>query len=691
MKKVLLVIVFLLLFPNIVLAKDICDSNNIKIKSITLKETNGFAEEKEESSISNNNINLNLKMYDVGDSSIYNITIENTSNEEYYFTKNSMKLENDYLEYSLLTDSEVIPAKNKKTIELKITYKKQILNDSYSDTNKVSITLSDTPLINPNTKSLISYFFILALFLLISFFIIKNKKYLPFTIVLLYFIPLITYATCNVKIEIESKIEIQNKKSLFKALVAANNSSCMIKYNGNVTDTLRKTEPATKVYFDRCIEKRNIIFAGSCWQIIRTNETGGIRVIYNGEPDNGKCESTRQEHKGIIGDRPTSIAMNSPYLYSSSFTYDYDNNTFKLLNPELVTWSNDTYEELLGKYTCRSNEDTCTELYNVNGYVSSKNAYTEKYTIGDTNYAQIGTSTYNLELALQSVGYMYNYRLKTKNKNMTTTEYLYGNSYEYNSETDTYTLSGETQIIGDWESGYDKLDNTHYTCWNTTGQCKKLSFVFYTTWRSSQSYRFAEYIELTKNETVEEILHKLYSSDDLNKYDSTIKSYLENWYLNNLLSYSDYIEDSVYCNDIGISELGGWSSNTETANKNIRFRYPMNSKDISCSNDIYQFTTTNEKAKLKYPINLIQSNELSCLSVDNDNQKLFDLIKTRSTYSITPPYYFVGEDGSSIALTTLWEYPAPVKVNGVRPVISLKPNTLISSGTGSESNPWIVE
>ena len=691
-KKILLLIISLLLIPTFVYAKDTCNDNDIKIKSITLKELNGSSEEVQESSINNNTINLNLKMYDVGDSSTYDITIENTSDEDYYFTKDSMKLENDYLEYSLKNSNEIVPANSTKTIELRIIYMKQIPNNNYIDTNNLSISLSDTPLENPKTNMSKDFVIILILFLLISVFLItNNKKKILLIFIVFYSFPLIVFATCNVKIEIESKIEIQKKKTIFKTLMSEENNSCMVKYNGNVTDTLRKTEPATKVYFDRCIEKRNIIFANKCWQIIRTNETGGIRMTYNGEPENGKCESTRQNHKGIIGNSPTSLAMDSPYLYSSSFTYDNDSNSFTLENPELVTWSNETYQQLLGKYTCRSTEDTCAELYNVNGYVSNKNAYTEKYTIGETNYAQVGTSTYNLEMTLNSIGYMYNYRLAIKLNSLSTTEYLFGNSYEYDNETDTYTLSGETQTVGDWENGYDKLDNTHYTCWNKTGQCKKLSFVFYTTWQSNNYYRFADYIELTKNQTVEEILYKLYSSEDLNKYDSTIKSYLENWYMNNLLDYSDYVEDSVYCNDIGISELGGWDPNAETANKIIRFRYQKNSKDISCSNDLYQFTTTNEKAKLKYPINIIQANELSCLSIDDNNQTLYDLIKTNSPYSITPAYYFVGEEGISISSTTVWGYPAPIIVNGVRPVISLKSNILISSGTGSESDPWIVE
>ena len=117
--KILLLIISLLLIPTFVYAKDTCTDNDIQIKSISLKQLNGFTEEIQESSINKNTINLNLKMYEVGDTSTYNILIKNTSNEDYYFTKDSFKINTDYLEYDLNNDSEVILANSTKIIELK--------------------------------------------------------------------------------------------------------------------------------------------------------------------------------------------------------------------------------------------------------------------------------------------------------------------------------------------------------------------------------------------------------------------------------------------------------------------------------------------------------------------------------------------------------------------------------------------
>ena len=108
----------------------------------------------------------------------------------------------------------------------------------------------------------------------------------------------------------------------------AEGSSCITKYTGQVTDQVGSTVTATNVYFDKCADKRNIIFNNMCWQIIRSTETGGIKMIYNGEPDgNGGCGSSRGDHKGIVGGTYGTYThyfteINHQFLYATSFTYN---------------------------------------------------------------------------------------------------------------------------------------------------------------------------------------------------------------------------------------------------------------------------------------------------------------------------------------------------------------------------------
>ena len=59
--------------------------------------------------------------------------------------------------------------------------------------------------------------------------------------------------------------------------------------NGIYTTTA--TEGNVPVYYYRGKVDNNIIFGDYCWKIIRTTETGGIKLIYNGTPTDGKCDN----------------------------------------------------------------------------------------------------------------------------------------------------------------------------------------------------------------------------------------------------------------------------------------------------------------------------------------------------------------------------------------------------------------
>ena len=353
-----------------------------------------------------------------------------------------------------------------------------------------------------------------------------------------------------------------------------------------------------------------------------------------------------------------------------------------------MLWSDDTYTNIIGKYTCLSDSDTCSTIYLISDYYSNTKGYYNSYIIDDTNYASIGTSSYNAnDETLNAFSYMFNKTTPYHEKKMSSTDYLYGSSYTYNSETDTYTISGETQIIGDWQTGYDKLDNTHYTCWNTTGICKKINFLFHTGYAEYTNYTFSSaiYIQLTKGKTVNEVVNELFYNEDLNKYNSTVKSYLENWYANNLLSYNNYIEDNVYCNDIKIMDARGFEENGVLTHRALLLDYSK--EDISCNNQLHQFHTANNKAKLKYPINLLKDKEYKIISYPNN----YDLFTTGKRFWVTIGNLLIDDVGRSGTINNMWYFPFSSAKSNIRPVISLKPGVTITNGTGSEEDPWIIE
>ena len=208
-------------------------------------------------------------------------------------------------------------------------------------------------------------------------------------------IPISVYAVCKVDIEVESTIEIEkiNKIPGLMAAMSNEEGSCIFKYEGPVTDEVGKTVPATRVYFNRCPDQRNLIFGGYCWHAIRTTETGGLKILYNGVPVDGKCESNRPDHKVInqpaIGEN---LNLSGEFVYGDAYTINENDNTFTLVNTFNASWTQNTYEPLLGKFTCKSSETTCSTLYQVNTYISYNSARVSAYEVAPLKYSVIGRS-----------------------------------------------------------------------------------------------------------------------------------------------------------------------------------------------------------------------------------------------------------------------------------------------------------
>ena len=466
------------------------------------------------------------------------------------------------------------------------------------------------------------------------------------------------------------------------------NASCFTKYEGQVTDQVGQTVTASNVYFNKCVDKRNIIFNNYCWQMIRTTETGGIKMIYNGEPVNGKCESTRGNHKGIVQVSYDTVDMSEKYKYGSSFTYNTSNNTFTLVDTFDSTSWYDTYRNILGKFTCKSNSVTCTTLYQINGYGGDKDTYLSTYKIDNTYPEFIGTSSFNANYRSPAMaGYMFNYSYNYNKRYPGTNSYKFGKTFTYNSSTNQYTLSSTTRTISDWSTGYNKINDTHYTCWNTTGVCSDISFVYWTSKEDAYSAL------MNYNLNVDGILSRMLWDNDVNKYNSSIKGIIDNWYANNMTGSTNMLENAVYCNDRSVTSRGGWNINGQTSTDNdpdqhLKFKNWNISNDLTCSRITDQFSVNNSKAKLTYPVFLLQDEELYYLST---NPAL--LTAGQSWWSGSPVNYSNGSVGVRyITLTGNYGSGATHGNNiaGIRPVVSLKPGVIFRSGTGTKANPWIV-
>ena len=459
------------------------------------------------------------------------------------------------------------------------------------------------------------------------------------------------------------------------------NSSCFTKYEGQVTDQVGQTVTAQNVYFNKCADKRNIIFNNMCWQVIRTTETGGIKMVYNGEPDNNnQCGSSRGEHKGIVSSTYgtftrffSGVNMNEEYSYSTLFTYNTTTNEFTLVNPIRAIWSASTYENLLGKFTCLDDTDTCTTLFYISFYSDDSEAYVASYNVDDTNYAGIGTSTFNAYYgSLTYSGYMYNKADYIDNQELASGS-LVGNDVSYSNG--VYTLlpaSGES-VLG------TTMDNTHhYTCNNTTGTCNKVRF-----------YPLSDaYIELDGGAKIEDILNGALYGDDVNNYNSSIKGVIDSWFAQNMADKTNMLEDTVFCNARNVlnQDTTGW-------NKDGIIGLPINFKnesefvtDMTCTNITDQFAVSNNKAKLTYPVGLIQNEEISNINTPSlmATGEPWFTISPINSFGTSNNVVFVDTDGSSQGNFVGIAY-------GTRPVVSLKSGVLFIGGTGSETDPWVIE
>ncbi len=122
----------------------------------------------------------------------------------------------------------------------------------------------------------------------------------------------------------------RSKNSLYNQIVKQAKPDTEINFgeissdtNGLGVYTLSKTSnTAYPLYYYRGdVKNNNVLFANYCWKIIRTTNTGGIKLIYNGGPTEGTCNNTGEATE--IGKSVFNTEQND----SKYVGYMYDNNT----------------------------------------------------------------------------------------------------------------------------------------------------------------------------------------------------------------------------------------------------------------------------------------------------------------------------------------------------------------------------
>ena len=205
-----------------------------------------------------------------------------------------------------------------------------------------------------------------------------------------------------------------------------------------------------------------------------------------------------------------------------------------------------------------------------------------------------------------------------------------------------------------------------------------------------------------------------YEEAHANINDSTIKTYIDNWYNDNLKDYAYALEDTIYCNDRSITPVDNFAGVTltgigkgieNTAYSGFTRSYINHTPSLKCVNKNDRFTVNNSigNTKLTNPIALITSDEVYMAGAFTYNYIDDFLIKNTDFYlyngnlywTMTPfgtfRKYSRVEEVSSF-LSGGYQIVQVVSSNGnrgVRPVVSLSSDA-ISGGKGIMNDPFIV-
>ncbi len=339
------------------------------------------------------------------------------------------------------------------------------------------------------------------------------------------------------------------------------------------------------------------------------------------------------------------VRYKNNYTYGDSYTANA-NGTYTIKNAttissvQLIT----NYTALRGKYVCKNaTNNTCSNLMHI------------------TNTGYMDTNDYQF------------YYYQTNNAFKISDGFTYSNGvYKLNDS------SNSTVIWDHDEESVNKIKKAHYTCFNTTGECSTLSYFY------GDGVWGSLYVNLENGEDIDDALVGMLNASDINTKDSFIKKIIDSWYTANLSSYTDYLEDTVFCNNRKIQSLGGWDATS--TNLDALLFTDLTSTDLSCPTITDQFSVNNSKAKLKYPIGLMSVAEMNLLNNDNARTNF------QNYYLMTPiKDSAIGYVVTSGKISSNYYGSSSITAPGIRPAISLVAGTEYIDGDGSMDNPYVVD
>ena len=535
-----------------------------------------------------------------------------------------------------------------------------------------------------------------------------------------------TYVTTSSGIDFGESSSDTNGKGVYTRAGTENDPYPIMYYRGEVTDN-------------------NVVFGHTCWQAVRTTETGGVKLIYNGPSDR------------IIYYKNNTVMSNSDITYTNDatypFTYDSDTKKWTSSNASvnssssIITFTVNTSGIYTINYTVSSEErydrakfwknETLLKYisgeYNssVNlGYLSTTDQIKVEYVKDRIDSSGLDNLSFEIvnnseeDFTIENCDERESDRLDEIISYVGTGEgnspayvgYMHGTIYNIFSS--GWTTGARFGSGFTWDGTYYTLiddsvttpnDTHHYSCNLSTanGTCSSIRYV--TSVYNSNKY----YITLTNGKNIDDALNEMFE----NTTDSAIKSLVDTWYANNLIAYTNRIEDTIWCNDRSIASLGGfspdgtisssdWETNDIIFNGIERSIYATsnstlkNQPSLACTNKNDRFTVKNTfgNFKLTYSIGLITSDEMVLVGYVPTKSSDSYIYSVRGNFWTMTPVFTDFDDSYLFALAydsynrvTSLLADTVDDVFGTRPMISIKPGQLITKGTGTLLDPYVID
>ena len=375
------------------------------------------------------------------------------------------------------------------------------------------------------------------------------------------------------------------------------------------------------------VSNNNVLFGGYYWKIVRTNGDDSIRLIYNGTSADTTGNSTSIKNK--------------TYTYSSKY-------------PE-------------------ANSPTGPRLSDLTyvGYMYGKNFKLQTSTFGEYSNFQI------------------------------LTKYYWADGYEFDEENEVFRLKKVNlePVLGTFSEMKDSYETYPYTCKSVSvnGVCQVLLKVGSLVSENRAKVQYISYSSVDKDST------------RTNELSSNVKIQLENWYATYIVGkkdddanlITDYVVDGTFCNDRGITDTtynSGYLLNQTTYYAPYtRLTASKVSTSLKCNDIRDKFSNTSAKGNglLTYPVALITADEVALAGgkVNVKNERFY--LKQNDSYWTMSPSYFYSLAVTSFVLgvnSTGSLYSSNLANSvGLRPIINISPDALISQGDGSVENPYVLK